>query len=261
MFEKDLINFGLTEKEAKIYLALLELEIATANDIAKVSGVKRSSAYVILEKMVTQGFVGLVETGSVQKYVASSPDMFLRIAQEKSDKTQRSLEEVKKMIPELRGLFAGTKQKPTFSIFEGMDGLINAMEEMLINKDGVVRYCTSCEFLMKSVPKYIEEHGSRRIASSISAYAIVPDTKWSRALIECGPKLVKTAYLPVEKYKFITDYSIFDDKVGYMFVQKNKLITAIIHSHEIAEVMKTTFDMAWEYAKIIGRSDGDLDSK
>ena len=44
-------NFGLSEKEAKIYLALLELEAATVFETAKQSGINRSSAYVVLEAL------------------------------------------------------------------------------------------------------------------------------------------------------------------------------------------------------------------
>ena len=43
-----------------------------------------------------------------------------------------------------------------------------------------------------------------------------------------------------------------------MFFQKNKIITAIIQSYEIAEIMKKMFDMSWKQAKAIGRADGDL---
>jgi len=37
----NLIEFGLSDREAKIYISLLELEIATVNQIVKVSGICR----------------------------------------------------------------------------------------------------------------------------------------------------------------------------------------------------------------------------
>ena len=59
LIAKQLINFGFSEKEAKIYLALLELEAATVFETAKLSGVNRSSAYVVLEALKKKGFVGI----------------------------------------------------------------------------------------------------------------------------------------------------------------------------------------------------------
>jgi len=71
MFEKDLISLGLSEKEARIYIVLLELEVATAHEVAEKSGVNRSSAYVVLEKMKEKGIVGLVETENIQRIKGS----------------------------------------------------------------------------------------------------------------------------------------------------------------------------------------------
>lgn len=40
---KNLIDYGLTEKEGRVYLTLLKLQDATASDISKASNIKRSS--------------------------------------------------------------------------------------------------------------------------------------------------------------------------------------------------------------------------
>lgn len=56
---RNLTEFGLSDKEARIYLALLELEIATAFDTAKHAGINRSSTYVVLESLKKKGLVWL----------------------------------------------------------------------------------------------------------------------------------------------------------------------------------------------------------
>ena len=48
---KTLISVGFSEKEAAVYLALLELEVAGVTEIAKKSNIKRSSTYVVLESL------------------------------------------------------------------------------------------------------------------------------------------------------------------------------------------------------------------
>ena len=42
-------EFGLSEKEAKVYMASLEIGEATADQIAKHSGVNRSTTYVQIQ--------------------------------------------------------------------------------------------------------------------------------------------------------------------------------------------------------------------
>lgn len=42
MYEKELISFGLSEKEAKVYLAALELGAETAQNLSKKAGINCS---------------------------------------------------------------------------------------------------------------------------------------------------------------------------------------------------------------------------
>lgn len=44
-------SFGMSQKEAEVYLALLELGSAKVSDVSKQSSVNRSSAYVVLETL------------------------------------------------------------------------------------------------------------------------------------------------------------------------------------------------------------------
>lgn len=55
--EKILQELGLTEIEAKIYLASLELGTDTVLKIAKKAEVKRPTAYIALDSLFSKGFV------------------------------------------------------------------------------------------------------------------------------------------------------------------------------------------------------------
>ena len=100
---KDLIDFGLSEKEAEIYIALLELEVATVQEIAKKTGINRSSSYVVLESLKKKGLVGISEDKSIQQFFASSPEVLLRAASESAKKQSSMLERIENIVPELKG--------------------------------------------------------------------------------------------------------------------------------------------------------------
>jgi len=59
MLLKDLTSLGLSDKEAKTYLTLLELEVASVAEITKASGLNRSSTYVTLEMLKKRGLVNI----------------------------------------------------------------------------------------------------------------------------------------------------------------------------------------------------------
>ncbi len=75
---KQLIEFGLSEKEAKTYLALLELEVATVSEVSKTANINRSSAYVVLESLKKKGLAGISDDKNIRRYIAASPDLLFR---------------------------------------------------------------------------------------------------------------------------------------------------------------------------------------
>lgn len=55
MPEQQLKQLGFSDKEAKVYMASLELGPDTAQEIAKKAGVNRTTTYVIIEKLIKKG--------------------------------------------------------------------------------------------------------------------------------------------------------------------------------------------------------------
>ena len=128
---KKLIDFGLSDKEARVYLALLELEVATAQEIAKTADINRSSAYVVLESLCKRGLATTSAGEAVLKYVASSPDILAEQASEALIRHRRTEEEIEAILPELKSLYKGAKPRPKVKIFEGKNSVILSFEETL----------------------------------------------------------------------------------------------------------------------------------
>ena len=61
MESRDLEAFGLTEKESRVYLALLELGEAGIGEIAKKSAIKRTTLYDVVENLKKSGLVGSIK--------------------------------------------------------------------------------------------------------------------------------------------------------------------------------------------------------
>ena len=68
-----LIRFGLSLREARIYLALLEKSNFTATEIAKVSGIPRQKIYEILDNLIKKG-VCVEKVGKINRYKATEPE-------------------------------------------------------------------------------------------------------------------------------------------------------------------------------------------
>src|SRR3989304_2209787 len=68
--------FNLNIYETKVWLALLSKGVASAGEIAEMSGVPRSRTYDVLESLEKQGF-GIAKVGKPSKYIAVKPAVIL----------------------------------------------------------------------------------------------------------------------------------------------------------------------------------------
>jgi len=252
------MEFGLSEKEAKVYLALLELGMAPAAAIAQTAGVKRPSTYVILDNLMKQGFVSLAQDDNIQQYLATSPDIFLRLAEKRADRETGLHNRIKNLIPELKGLYKETKKKPKVRVFEGVEGLGVALTEAFETKEKINRVLTSGDNVMKFIPDYIRDWTVKRIEMGIQLKGIYVDTPLARKLINLVPKNYNVVFVSPKNYSWPVDMLIADDKVGYFTIEKGKINTVIVEGKEIGSMMRNMFDMAFEEAR---RRGGKVETK
>lgn len=250
---KRLIDFGMSEKEAKVYLALLELEIANVNEVAKTSGINRSSAYVVLEALKKRGIVGISDDKKVRRYIATTPEVLLQIAERQAKKQEEVRKNIDDIVPELKAMFKGTKTRPKVMVFEGRDGLIAAFEDTYKSKEKIMRVSSSPGNLGHIIGDFLPQYIKNRFKLNIKMFGIHPDDEIHRKIVENSPKnFDKSVLIPVNKYKFPADFAIFDDTIGFMSAE-NGGTAILIESKEIAEVMKNIFDMAFKEAKRLSR--------
>ena len=74
---KQLEQLGLTEKEAKIYVALLEVGEATAQQLATKSGINRATTYVTLENLLKRGLASNITKKKKTYFIIESPQQIL----------------------------------------------------------------------------------------------------------------------------------------------------------------------------------------
>ncbi len=82
----ELLELGLTEYEAKIYLALLRENPATAYELGKSSGVPTSKIYEVLNKLIEKGVTSIVDEGKTKRYCPVDPEEFLDKHKSRTDK-------------------------------------------------------------------------------------------------------------------------------------------------------------------------------
>lgn len=96
-----LISIGLSENEAKIYLALLELGKGTVSEITRKANLNRTTGYDVLDGLVHNGLASVSGKEPKQEYLAEPPDKIEALLKHEISATEEHLKEIKNILPEL----------------------------------------------------------------------------------------------------------------------------------------------------------------
>ena len=83
-------ELGLSEAEAKVYLALLETGSTLAGPIIKKTALHRGTTYQILQRLIEKGLVSYVIKSGKRYFEATDPKHFKTLLKEKEESSMRS---------------------------------------------------------------------------------------------------------------------------------------------------------------------------
>lgn len=247
MLLEELKKFGLSTKEARVYLSLLELGTSVVSDVAKAADINRSTTYVLLESLANRGLVSISERRSVRLYTPAPPERLVQYLEESVKRYTALVGVAHNLLPELKSMYVGVGPKPKVQFFEGLEGIKTAYEDTLTSKETIRAYA-SIENMHKALTDYFPEYYHRRAKKNIKIRAIFPDTPEARERIKHNNDEAREAFLvPREQYAFSPEINIYDNKIVFMsLVEKFSLI---IESQELADALKKVFELSWEEAK------------
>ena len=249
--EQALLATGLNEKEAKTYLAALQLGSATVNEIAKLSGIKRTTTYFILGSLVLKGVVSTKQTRTTTFYTAVKP---ARLAAQLLER-QKTLEGV---LPDLEKLYKSQLHKPHVEVFEGKEGVRHVYQEVaqFARKPREVLCFGSLEhFANTEYADMLEwwfelmrdkSHAARELLDprdpSLSEYVSrIQDNANVSHVIRTAPKGYAFSH---------NDNLIYGTKVAIFSLVK-EVFVVVIDSEVIANSYRSLFELAWKSGKKI----------
>lgn len=239
--EQQLTDLGLTLKDAKIYLAALELGPCTILQLSKQSGIKRSTIYEVIEDLKRQKLIYPTIRGTKKLFTAAEPEKIVELL------GQRQMI-AKMMLPQLQAINAEVKVKPKIRYFEGIDGM-KEVYETLLTSSTELRAFVSIKALDELEDYLLNSFTKRRVEKNIRAKSIAPDLPWFKKTYSANQeKLLREVRLvPAEKYPFEIETVIFDNKVAiFSFDHKTAML---IESIDIYNTWRMIFDLTWESRK------------
>lgn len=237
--ERVLEQSGLSEKEVKVYLALLELGSASVQVIARKADVKRPTAYLVLDELEQRGLVSIIPQKKAL-YTAESPERLVR------DLHKRQ-ETVKRFLPDLLALYNAKKDKPKVQLFQGEQGVKQVYEKIF--ESSAVDFFGTVQEVDRMIPQSLEQFVKKVQQCKLPVREIltdsVADKEYARVSRVTANHQVR---LLASGMEFPTDSAIFGDHVVF-FSFHPQIFCVMITSREISSSLKTLFELAWRSAE------------
>ncbi len=256
MLKQELINkikdyFDLNIYETKVWLALLGKGIASAGEVADISGVPRSRTYDVLESLEKKGFA-IVKLGKPVKYLGVKPRIILEklknnVRKDAEDRIQ-SLLKIRETdeYTQLENLYTGgispAKREDLSAAIKGRSNISNHLREILLNAKKEVIICTNAEEFSLKSKLFLQTFETLKKANIKLVVALSGDKELVKKISASFDIKVKT--INIDAKFFIVDRN---EILFYLSKGNDKEDTAIwLNSDFFAMAFATLFDKAVE---------------
>jgi len=231
---KVLQNYGLEEKEAKVYLALLKIGETTATRISEETDLDRTLMYQITNKLIEKGLVAYIIKNNVKYFSAADPEILIKNLKEKEL-------DLKKALPNLKEIQKTIQKGIKIEIYRGRKGIKTIIDMNLREKKpyyfigGVGEACKLFEVEFTIYCKRAEK---------LKMPGKILGRKEEELFISKNEEI---RFLP-EHMLSSTSQFIFGNKT-IIFVWKKPYYAILIESDEIAKDNLLNFNYLWSIAE------------
>jgi len=239
--QKDLLEAGLSENEAAIYLAALELGETTVSRLAKKANIKRTTTYLVLDSLKSKGLITSLKKENASVFFAEDPRKLHSMLEERREKLD-------KIMPQLLAFTNLIDKKPEIRYFEGVEGIKDVYRDSLkYPGQEMLTYYSETYVAHFGEQFFLEEYIPNRVKRKISVRAILPDNETIRTLTRNNQKhLRRTKLISPDEYCISIELNIYgNNKVSVVSHEEDFGI--IIESHRIYESLKNMFELMWKY--------------
>lgn len=226
-------NIGLTKSEIKVYLSLLELNSASASEIAEKSGLYRKNVYDALNKLIKKGLVSSTKVETKHIFSATNPQRLLEFVELRK-------KEIQSILPELKTIYKSPLVIEEVSVFKGKEGLKTIFEDILKAKLNYDKFGSGDKF-KEFLPYYHPQYQKRKTENGIKCRAIYSENERNEDSVK--EFIGEVRFLPKEFIHPSTTI-VYGNKVAILIWKENPL-GILISSKEVSESYRYYFELLW----------------
>lgn len=237
-------GYGLNNREAEVFLALLELGVANGHEISQKSGIIRTTVYSILEELMRKSLVTEVQKGKIKHYTIENPQKIIN-----------EMEERYNLLKEVRGdllsLYQSAEHRPMVRFYKGLEA-IKELHNNILKERGLKQYdILTAEADWLNLDKeffsdFLKRRGEKRIHTRLILDSKSRKLEHQERNVELDREV---KFLPAEyQGAYTSEIYIMPRKVIFI-AEKKELLAVEIESMDIVEAQQFMFNFVWNNIK------------
>ena len=241
-----LMQTGLSEVQAKIYLYLIEHGQSTPTEIATGVDENRTTVYSAAEKLEKMGIISQKDKGKVAAYIPNHPSVLEGIAEKRLRVVARQVKNLEGNLPSLINYYNEYQSTPGATTFYGQEGVKMIWDKVIAAK--APYYFVRSRYDVIADKEALEQFKKRRVEAGIASENITPSEFAELSNKDSGKWLLLRTILPPEEYNSPVEIDIFGNNVAFINYSKDGMST-LIESPEIADAMRQMFLFAKKHIR------------
>lgn len=235
-----LINIGLSEKEATVYITALSLGPTTVLKISQNSDIKRATTYDIINTLKQKGLISIQIKGWKKLFVATDPEKLNYILEAKK-------EELENNLPELMALQNLKGGESFIKYYEGLESVKLIYEKLLQEKDDYMVISDQKRFLAMD-HKYFSNFIKRRAKAKMYIRLLLQDSKTARDYQKTEKNYSqKIKILPLGTD--LTTNLIISPKKIVIHQLTAPIMAMVVENKSMIQLHRELFEMIWKTIK------------
>lgn len=241
-------DIGLNEKQASLYMHVLEHGAQSASEIAVALKEQRTNVYLIVAELEEKGLVKRDESQPIVRFVAASPMRVQQLLATEQKRLAHQAAQLRKAMPELLGLHNLTSPKSGIAYFEGLKGYTATLDDAIrTQKEVCVFGASDVSHARPDAWAVLQSRLKIRAAKKIP----------TRMIFEAGLRYTtdlnsrKKQCIQVKFWgnnPFPGEIAVYGETV-ILTTYDEKLISLVVKNPAITATFQNIFDEVWESVK------------
>ncbi len=242
-YSQELQKLGWSQKEAQIYVALLKLGIASANEIAIKAKLKRTTVYNFLPELLQKGLIKKTRKNRKTLFYIEDTESLLKPLEEKQ-------KQWKSLVAQLGKIHNVLSDRPKIRFFEGEAGAMQFFQETLDRTPSgqfIYEFIGPKAFYEKLPSFFSSNYVLERVKRKIPIKIIASRSKTSEGLLQMAGSELRQIKM-VDSFTFDGAIIIYGNNVGLLSLS-SIFMGVVVENEAVATIQRAAFEMLWENLK------------